>query len=91
MYKKRDAVIGWHSFEKETDIRLTRLIHSFKKRKEHPLLGERDALLQREWEKCSRSNKRGVCLVCDLFHVYNLSWNNSICNSSQSLSHLCHK
>ena len=31
--------------------------------------GEMDALIQREWEKCSRSNKRGVCLVCDLFHI----------------------
>ncbi len=38
--------------------------------------GEMDALIQREWEKCSRSNKRGVCLVCDLFHILTLSRNN---------------
>ena len=35
--------------------------------------GGGNALIQREWEKCSRSNKRGVCLVCDLFHILTLS------------------
>lgn len=38
--------------------------------------GDLNALFQREWEKCSRSNKRGVCLVCDLFHIITLSRNN---------------
>ena len=34
--------------------------------------------------------QRGVCLLCDLFHVFTLSRNNNVCNTMKIVSQIRH-